>query len=126
MIDRNALWISVLLVFAMVAASLWRLSLLPDWHHVPLDGPGSSRTIPVLRMLIDPLAVLFVMGMLFARKWLSAAAFVEETLNLSRRNMVTPAPLPQCAVTNPFTPGRTIELPAAPIVSPAEMPSCTL
>jgi hypothetical protein len=49
MIDRKALWISLLLVVAMVVASLWRLSLLPDWRHVPLDGAANSAAAFVKR-----------------------------------------------------------------------------
>lgn len=70
MINRKALWISSVLVVAMVAANIWRLSLLPDWHHVPVEGLRDSRSIPVLWTFIPPLAVLFVMGMVICRKWL--------------------------------------------------------
>jgi hypothetical protein len=69
MINRKALWISILVLFAMIAANLWRLSLLPDWRHVPVEGPG-SRSIPVFWTFVPPMAVLFTMGIFFARKWL--------------------------------------------------------
>lgn len=83
MVDRKALWISLLLVFAMIAANFWRLSLLPDWHQVPADGPGSSRTIPVLRLFVPPLTALFMMGFFFARKWLRSGP--EEAVQTWRR-----------------------------------------
>lgn len=70
MINRKALWISILVLFAMIAANLWRLSLLPDWRHVPVEGPGSSLTIPVLGFFSPVLALLFTIGVLFSRKWL--------------------------------------------------------
>lgn len=70
MINRKALWISILLVLAMIAATLWRLSLLPDWHHVPAEGPDNSRMIPLFALFVPPLIPLFFMGTLFARQWL--------------------------------------------------------
>jgi len=69
MINRKALWISILLVVAMIAAALWRLSLLPDWHHMPFEGPG-SRMIPTFVLFVPPMGVLFVIVFLFVRKWL--------------------------------------------------------
>jgi hypothetical protein len=38
MIDRRALWIFITAFLAMIGASIWQLSLLPDWRHVPLGG----------------------------------------------------------------------------------------
>jgi hypothetical protein len=70
MINRRALWISLLVLIAMIAADVWRLSLLPDWHHIPAEGPGNSHTIPVLALFAPVLALLFTMGILFARRWL--------------------------------------------------------
>lgn len=69
MIDRKSLWISLLVLSAMVAADFWRLSLLPDWNHVPAEGPGNSYTLPVFMLFVPALALLFTMGVLFARKW---------------------------------------------------------
>jgi len=69
MIDRKALWISLLLVFAMIAADFWRLSLLPDWRHMPVNGPGDSHTINGLFVFRVPLILLFMMFFFFARKW---------------------------------------------------------
>jgi hypothetical protein len=70
MINRKALWISILLFLAMMAATLWRLSLLPDWHHVPAEGPDNSHMIPLFALFFPLLIPLFLMGMLFARQWL--------------------------------------------------------
>lgn len=84
MIDRKALWISLFLVCAMIAAILWRLSLLPDWHHVPADGPGGSRTIPVFMIFAGPLAVLFSVAVLYVRKWLRSGP--EEAMQHWRRS----------------------------------------
>jgi len=83
MINRRALWISLLVLFAMIAAVFWRLSLLPDWHHVPAEGPGSSDTIPLIVLFAPSLALLFTMGMLFTRKWLRSGS--EEALQSWRR-----------------------------------------
>ena len=69
MIDRKALWITILLVFAMIAANIWRLSLLPDWRHVPAEVAGNMRIIPVFWTFLPPLLVLFMMGMFFALNW---------------------------------------------------------
>ncbi len=71
MINRKAFWISLLVLFVMIAADFWRLSLLPDWRHVPVEGPG-SRSVPVFWTFVPPLAVLFTMGIFSARKWLSS------------------------------------------------------
>ena len=68
MINRKALWISILLVMAMIAAALWRLSLLPDWHHMPFEGPG-SRLMPPFVLFVPPLAVLFMIALIFAANW---------------------------------------------------------
>jgi hypothetical protein len=68
MINRKALWISILLVFAMIAANIWRLSLLPDWHHVPLEGPG-SHLVPVFWTFLPPLMALFAIAFFFAVNW---------------------------------------------------------
>ena len=69
MIDRKALWISLLVLIAMIAADFWRLSLLPDWHNVPAEGPGNSHTYPVFMLFVPALALLFTMGLIFTRTW---------------------------------------------------------
>jgi hypothetical protein len=83
MIDRRALWISLLVLIAMVAADFWRLSLLPDWQHVPAEGPGNSHTFPVFMLFVPALALLFTMGLLFTRKWLRSGP--EEAVQPWRR-----------------------------------------
>jgi hypothetical protein len=83
MIDRKALWISLLLVFAMIAADFWRLSLLPDWHHMPVNGPGDGHTINGLFVFRVPCALLFMMFMFFARKWFISGP--EESVGAWRR-----------------------------------------
>jgi len=70
MIDRKALWISLLVLIAMIAADFWRLSLLPDWHYIPAEGPGNGHTISVLVLFVPVLGLTFTMGVLFSREWL--------------------------------------------------------
>src|SRR5690242_2001311 len=69
MIDRKALWISLLVLFAMISADFWRLSPLPNWRHVPAEGPGNGHTVPALALFAPALALLFTIGMIFFRKW---------------------------------------------------------
>jgi uncharacterized membrane protein len=83
MIDRRALWISILVLVAMVAADFWRLGLLPDWHQVPAEGPGNGHTFPAFRLFIPALALLFTMGLLFTRIWLRSGS--EEAVQHWRR-----------------------------------------
>lgn len=68
MIDRKALWISLLVFFAMTTATLWRLSLLADWRHVPMGG----HTVRWPQLLIVPAGLLFAITVLFARKWFAS------------------------------------------------------
>lgn len=68
--DRKAFWISGLLLLAMTGATFWRLSLLPDWHHIPADGPASERTISLFWLFWVPCGLLFTMAMLPVRRWL--------------------------------------------------------
>ena len=74
MIDRKALRISVLLILAMIAATLWCLSLLPDWSHFPLNGPGDATSRPSIWLFVSPGCLLFVMAVLFARKWFATGS----------------------------------------------------
>lgn len=67
MIDRKALRISGLILLAMVAATLWRLSLFPDWRHIPA---GNHQTITGLVFFAEPASLLIVMIMPFLLKWL--------------------------------------------------------
>ena len=69
MINRKALWITILIVLAMIAANIWRASLLPDWRHVPAEVAGHIRIIPVFWTFLPPLEVLFMMGVFFAVSW---------------------------------------------------------
>lgn len=73
MIDRKALWISLLVLAAMIVADLWRLSLLPDWHHFPANGPG-SHAIPAVMLFTPVLAILFTLGLIFTRRWLRSGS----------------------------------------------------
>ena len=74
MIDRKALRISVLLILAMIAATLWCLSLLPDWSHFPLNGPGDATSRQSIWLFVSPGCLLFVMAVLFARKWFATGS----------------------------------------------------
>ncbi len=69
MIDRKALWISLLIIAAMASAGFWRLSLLPDWHHMPANGPNDSHTMNGLVVFWGPFGLLFITLYVFARKW---------------------------------------------------------
>ncbi|HKU55089.1 MAG TPA: hypothetical protein VJP60_06975 [Rhizomicrobium sp.] len=70
MIDRKALWILILLCLAMTAAGFWRLSLLPDWHHMPVNGPGDRHTVNGLLIFWGSFALLLMMLIVFVRRWL--------------------------------------------------------
>jgi hypothetical protein len=58
MIDRNAFRISGLFLLIMVAATVWRLSLLPDWRHMPVGG---GHAITGLVLFAAPLSLLITM-----------------------------------------------------------------
>jgi hypothetical protein len=70
MIDRKGLWILILLFLAMTAAAIWRLSLLPDWHHMPMPTPTGLVAKSGLVLFIQPLALLFGIAVFAAQKWL--------------------------------------------------------
>ena len=70
MIDRKALWILILLCLAMTAAAVWRLSLLPDWHHMPMLTPKGLVVKNGLVLFVPPLSLLFMLAVAFATKWL--------------------------------------------------------
>lgn len=70
MIDRKGLWILVLLCLTMAAAAVWRLSLLPDWHHMPMMTPKGLVTKNGLVLFAPPLSLLFMLIVAFATKWL--------------------------------------------------------
>jgi hypothetical protein len=69
MIERKTLWISWLLIAAMTVAGIWRLSLLSDWHRLPLDGPDDNHTINSLIIFWGPFSLLLTMAFLYGRKW---------------------------------------------------------
>ena len=81
MIDRKALWIFIAVFLAMTGATIWQLSLLPDWRHVPLGGPGSHTTISGLVLFAVPASLLLFWVSPFIQ-WL---ALPKETLPSLRR-----------------------------------------
>lgn len=71
MIDRKTLWFMILVMLGMCAASFWRLSLAPDWAHVPFTGDnGLSHTRHGLVLFIGPLSLLLATGLVLASRWL--------------------------------------------------------
>jgi hypothetical protein len=70
MIDRKGFWILILLCMAMTAAAVWRLSLLPDWHYMPMPTPKGPVTRNGLVLFVPPLSLLFMLAVAFATKWL--------------------------------------------------------
>jgi hypothetical protein len=38
----------------MTGATIWQLSLLPDWRHMLLGGPGSHNTVSGLVLFAPP------------------------------------------------------------------------
>ena len=81
MIERKALWIFIAVILAMTGATIWQLSLLPDWRHMPLGGPGSHNTVSGLVLFAAPASLLFFMVSPFIQ-WL---ALPKETLPSLRR-----------------------------------------
>jgi hypothetical protein len=81
MIDRKALWIFIAVILAMTGATMWQLSLLPDWRHMPLGGPGSHNTVNGLVLFAAPVSLLLFMVSPFIQ-WL---ALPKETLPSLRR-----------------------------------------
>lgn len=70
MIDRKGLWLLILLCLAMTAAAIWRLSLLPDWHHMPMPTPKGPVVKNGLVLFIVPLSLLFMIAVFSAQRWL--------------------------------------------------------
>jgi len=81
MIDRKALWIFIAVILAMTGATIWQLSLLPDWRHMPLGGPGSHNTVSGLVLFAAPASVLLCWVSPFIQ-WLASP---KETLPSLRR-----------------------------------------
>ena len=61
MIDRKTLWIFIAVFLVMTGASIWQLSLLPDWRHMPLGGPHSHNTVSGLILFAAPVSLLLCM-----------------------------------------------------------------
>ena len=81
MIDRKALWIFIAVILAMTGATIWQLSLLPDWRHMPLGGPGSHHTASGLVLFAAPASLLLFWVSPFIQ-WLTLP---KETLPSLRR-----------------------------------------
>jgi hypothetical protein len=64
MIDRRTFRITGLIFLAMIAATVWRLSLLPDWQHVPVGRQGDHHTINGLILFAGAPASLLIMMVL--------------------------------------------------------------
>lgn len=71
MIDRKALWIFIAAFLAMTGASIWQLTLMPDWRHMLLGGPGSHNIVSALVVFAAPVSLLSVMVTPFIQ-WLAA------------------------------------------------------
>jgi hypothetical protein len=81
MIDRKALWIFIAVFLAMTGTTIWQLSLLPDWRHMPVGGPGSHITVSGLVLFATPASLLLFMVSPFIQ-WL---ALPKEALPSLRR-----------------------------------------
>ena len=46
----------------MTAAAVWRLSLLADWHHMPMLTPKGLVVKNGLVLFVPPLSLLFIAG----------------------------------------------------------------
>ncbi len=67
MINRKAIWITAVFVIVMVAAAIWRLSLLPDWTLFTYTGASTTRHTTYWTGLFQPPSwVLLFMGLLAA------------------------------------------------------------
>jgi hypothetical protein len=80
-INRKALWIFIAVFVAMTGATIWQLSLLPDWRHMPLGGPGSHNTVSGLVLFAAPASLLLFWVSPFIQ-WLTLP---KETLPSLRR-----------------------------------------
>ena len=65
MINRKAIWITIVFVIVMVAAAVWRLSLLSDWTLFTYTGVSTTRHHNYWTGLFQPPSwVLLFMGIL--------------------------------------------------------------
>jgi len=75
MIDRRAAFISGALLVLTLAATAWRLALLPDWTHFPYFWPGATPTTRnTLGLVIAPMCIVVVAGTLALMPLLSKAS----------------------------------------------------
>jgi len=79
MIDRKALWFAITVIIAMVGSTVWRLSLLPDWHMMPLDGPNGTHRANSLIIFSQPLALTVATVNMYGRKWVLGDGTEAET-----------------------------------------------
>ena len=68
MIDRKALWLSGLIVVAMIAAALWRLSLFPE-GQVAAGARGAPGAASGLVLFAAPATLLFLIALAFVLRW---------------------------------------------------------
>ena len=71
MIHRTAVITAIVLVLLMLAATLWRIDLLPDWAYGLNGAPPPIRRLAV--MFVAPACVAFLGGLLALKKWLTTA-----------------------------------------------------
>ena len=71
MINRSAAATSVVLVLVMLAATLWRIPLLPGWAYGPNGAPPPIRN--PLGLFVVPACVGFVGAVLALKKWVTPA-----------------------------------------------------
>lgn len=83
MIDRKLLWILISILVVMTVATLWRLSLLPDWRHVPLGIPGDHRSVNGFILFVGPGTLALAIANPFIRKFMTSGP--EQSLQSWRR-----------------------------------------
>jgi hypothetical protein len=71
MIDRRTLWIFTAAFIAITGASIWQLSLLPDWRQLPLSGSHGHNIVNGLLVFAAPVSLLLFMVTPFIQ-WLAA------------------------------------------------------
>ena len=85
MIDRRAYWISGALIVAMLAATIWRIVLLPEWPQPSYLGVNRipTHSWSVLLFFFVPFCVILVAGILALSGWLAKGS--KETKQSWRR-----------------------------------------